>query len=109
MKTEPFDLMTYVNADITFRGTIPRRSLPGEDRCRQNEVITLEETALTYACQVHAGVLVPSSSKGRRPAARCPSRDHPPRLREEPREEHASDPRQRVMNCLAVGGGDREK
>lgn len=70
MKTEPFDLMTYVNADITFTGTIPRRSLPGEDRCWQNEVITLEETALTYTCQAHIGLLVLSSSKGWRPAAR---------------------------------------
>lgn len=73
MKTEPFDLMTYVNADITFRGTIPRRSLTGEDRCRQNEVITLEETGLTYTCQAHIGILVLSSLKGWRPVARWPS------------------------------------
>lgn len=70
MKTQPFDLLTYVNTHITFRGTIARRSLPGEERCRQNEVITLEEAALPYACQAHTGILVPSSSNVMRPSSR---------------------------------------
>lgn len=77
MKTESFDLMTYVNTDITFRGAILRWSLPGEDRCRQNEVITLEETALTHTPQAHIGILILSSSKGWRPTDRPSSGNHP--------------------------------
>lgn len=70
MKTESFDLMTYVNTDITFRGAILQWSLPGEERCGQNEVITLEETALTHTRHARIGILILSSSKGWCPADR---------------------------------------
>lgn len=97
--------MTYVNTDITFRGAILRWSLPGEDRCRQNEVITLEETALTHTPQAHIGIFILSFSKGWRPTNRPSSGNHP-RAAWRATGGARQWPHQRVMNCLAVGGGD---
>lgn len=61
---QAFDLLTYVNSDISFRGPIPSRSLPGGGGCcSQNEVITLEVTAVTpdMSSQARENSLVLSS------------------------------------------------
>lgn len=77
VKKEASDLMTYVNADISFRGAIPARSFTGEDRFRQNEVITLEEAAVTRnVSQAWENSLVLSSRSDLKGGTQWPRNHH---------------------------------